>query len=1352
MTVNFSVFRPYLLLPLLLAFVLISADVDSAELKQIRAINQQQNLINGSVRDLVFDEDGTVWLATMNGLVHYDGYRFDNFGHKADDANSLSSSNIYALAFDKQQRLWLATGHKLGYLNPKTRIYTAIQSESIACDTGIKELTSDKEGNIWGSNNGNSLLYYQVHNNQASCFNLATEDGQIPADLVIGALTYDNIRHSVWLATSKGLVRFDVRTKKSHFIAQTLSSQPHPVLSLAARGLTLDDKGNVWVGTIEQGVYRYNLSTKRYQHYTPREYPILQGQSFTNLTIDSDGTAWLCTHNAGLLQLSGENIIEYPGYDPLNKRDLPPTIFKTVIDKHNNLWLATYLGVFIKPSNNTGISAINLEKLTYGNQKLVLTGIHFTNEEQLLLGTNAGLFKWQNQRLTRLDDERQPTMNISGIYQVDRSLFYLCNTQGFASYQPDSHIIKSIKNSDNTRWCADFAKGKDSTLWIASQHYGLSQFDLNSQQMAASSPFINSKLNQFSRSLMALHLDKKQRLWIGTADKGLAMLAVNTGVLSVFEEPNNQPAGSMITDIVEDARGFIWLTTFKGLSRLDPNSGEFIHFHVEQGLSSELLNHIEIDADGELWISSQSGLNKVNPVTFDVTRYLQSDSLWEDEYSIHYMTQDNLGKLYVAGVNAVTIIEPKELKQPVAHHQNLISSVTIDEQPMDWHVQPPLTFAKSPDLITINFATTDYFAAHATKFRYKMTGLNDRWHKADATASVYFTNLGHGDYTFEVQGKTPAGNWLTPAATMHLVIAPPWYLSYWAFALYVVGFMGLVYLQVIISTSAQIRKAKALQKQVDTQTGKLNRQNQKISELLTKQQTLFVQLSHEIRTPLTLIFAPWQKLNHQHRKQYQSLCDTADYNQKRLLLLLDQLLDIAQHGTSKNNDKQPVPVFDVINWVQAAIRPLTDSKSQTLTVDIKHPGHIAAINDSLEKILLNLLINAHKYTHANAHIQINAYCEQQQVFIEVIDNGPGIAKSQQQAVFECFERLNADSSKPGSGVGLALVAQLVQNNNGTITLQSDVNEGCRFILCFALVQPTRQVSYQAPDGHIELPIDLVSPPAIEALEHTLNSDNLPTILVVEDNLQLQQYIQQVLSPDYYVLLATDGKSGVECAIEHIPDIVISDIMMPIMDGYQLLEAIKSHPATNHIPVVLLTAKTSKQSLMTALSFRADEYVNKPFDYQILRLKLNNLLHLRDMWHQRYQQQNQATPHSTPDANPGIMLQLNPQNQVFIDQLTQLCEQHCHDSQFGIDELAEQLNMNKRQLQRKVKALLGTTPLALLKDVRLDLACQAIVRGEQITQVGYVYGFNSYVHFARAFKEKYQHSPKHYLENRGGHPL
>ncbi|NQZ10695.1 MAG: response regulator, partial [Algicola sp.] len=1039
-------------------------------------------------------------------------------------------------------------------------------------------------------------------------------------------------------------------------------------------------------------------------------------------------------------------------YDPLNNRAVSFLIFKSKNDVHGNLWLGSSNGVFILPRNKDGLSAIVRDSLSTSGKRPMLHSLDTSKDNKLLTLTNSALHQFDpthgtteilvDFQLTQLAEQSQiQAIDFSGIYHHFDERFYLCNSQRLYRFNRQTKRFVAIDNSQSARWCADFALQDETTLWIASQHDGLSRFDLPSEQLTALADRPSHPINQFSKTLMALHLDDQRRLWIGSADKGLAMMAVETGVVKTYSYQSNKPnglPGNMINDIVEDNQGYLWLATFNGLSRFDPKNQSFRNFHIKNGLSSEQLNRIIIDAQGDLWVSSQNGINVVNPDTFEIRSFFQSDGLWENEFNIPFMTQDNDGRIYVGGLDAIVIIKPLKLKKHNPQYRNFIASITVDNQHRVLQSDQALVFDTAPARLGIDFGTSNYFQAHKIQFRYRMKGLEQQWQNAGNTATADYSNLPYGDYSFEVQGKTRSGQWITPAAFITLTVKTPWYLTYHAFVMYLLIFIGFIYLLLYLATQRQQQKARKLQRQVDSQTVSLNRKNQKITDLLTAQQRLFVQLSHEIRTPLTLIFAPWQKLQHQHKKEYEALCNTADHNQKRLLLLLDQLMDIAQNPDPMNERKKPIAVADAIRWACRALAPLVTLKQQQISLQINE-AWIEASPDAIEKVLLNLLVNAHKYTPEQGNIKVKTTIDEQQQWltIEVIDNGVGIELAQQTTIFECFERLETAEPQQGSGVGLALVKQLVLQNNGTIKLHSNPGQGSCFTLGFALLKDQQHKTYQPPGEHLKSQIDIAKPTVIEQPTLSETDEQRPTILVVEDNVELQLYLKDILMPDYHVIMQSNGKTGLDCAIEQIPDIVISDIMMPVMDGFELLEAIKSHPVTNHIPVILLSAKTDFQSVLTGLTYRADDYIRKPFNYQLLRLKVSNLLHLRDMWHQHAEQTTSDT------ISSAIVMHLNQQQQQFMDQLTECCQTNYHNSGFSLDDFAKEMAMSKRQLQRKVKALSGTNPLTILKDIRLQKARQAIEQGEQITQVAYTSGFNSYEVFARAFKEKYQHSPKNY---------
>lgn len=1368
----------------------LSAQSDTP-LKQtmVTSLTMQNGLPNDNVRDILFDRDGTVWFATMNGLAHFDGARVDIYQHQSTQAGSMPSSNIHSLKQDNQGRIWLAGNGKLSFLNASTDDFIAITTNTPACDNGTRDIISDRDGHIWSTNNVGAILKYDIKLGKAQCFTAVQHLVQSQGKLIIYEPLYDSKRHGLWLATDAGLVFFDMATLTSHYVGSHFvaghSAGADGQSSLSS--VFMDAQGHIWGALIGNGMIQYDPVADRYHHFTPADHPLLQGvvishmsqrsaddtvdgksQSQSQIQRKGKGKIWLSTTTKGIITFSDGQFHRFNGIDTIRHQPISSSTFKVKQDWHNNVWIATMRGVYMVNTNVDGISSIGLGTIIADDKQPSITSLLTTPQNDLIVSTKAGLFQLDLNRPAvaysrRIDHQGLDANGFGAIYFDNLGDRYFCNAAGIFRENRSSQTLIALSEGLGIHWCSAFYGDDSGHLWISTQSVGLVRFDKNTEQFDLLSRQTDHALSTFSHMLLGLHQGQQGGLWLASADNGFGLFSPQTQQFTSWQHQpanSNSLPGNMVTDIFQDNQGYLWLATFNGLSRFDPKTQAFTNFHVKDGLTSEQLNAIRQDQQGNLWISAQYGINKINPITFEISRYYQSDGLLDNEFNLGPAVKANDGLLYFGGVNGVTVINPT-LFRPRPQYRNFISRVMVKGVKQAVLGDRPLMLNDNTSRLTINFGITAYAGLANHQFRYRLKGFESQWQTSAKTADVDYANLPYGDYTFEVQGKTQSGQWITPSASITLNVPAPFYLTPFAYILYLLLLMGFMAIVVHIFTLAEKRKALELRQKIDLQTDKLSRKNHQISELLAQQKHLFVQLSHEIRTPLTLVFAPWQQLSKAHQVQYKSLFDVANYNQQRLVSLLDQLLDIAQSPaltpTLSDAKKQATCVADAVNWVCTAIQPLMAQKQQQFILTLHNPGYLLIGVDALEKILLNLLVNAHKYTPAGGHIELTAECcaQGKTLTITVNDDGIGIAEDQQQRIFNCFTRIDTAEYHAGSGVGLALVKQLIEVNEGSISLVSQPDKGSCFSLQFASYHGDEKPNYQNPeDSSLQQQYLVEQAPTVDVEVATIDENSQqPLILVVEDNPQMRQYLGKILKADYQLLFADNGQMGLDCAIERVPDIVISDIMMPIMDGYALLDALKSHPATNHVPVILLTARTDQHSQITGLQHMADDYISKPFNEQVLLLKLQNLLHMRTMWYQSYQLQQGALVDNGQPANSetihtasqAIILQLNPVQQKVMDQLQQLLEQNYHKSDFGIDQMAEQMLMNKRQLQRKIKALCGENPLTMLKDLRLEKARLAIETGQQITAVGFECGFNNYDYFSRSFKEKYQLSPKHYLE-------
>ncbi len=1319
----------------------------------VSSITKQQGLPSNSVRDILFDRSGTVWFATLTGLARFDGTRFEVFKHQT-DANSPPSSNIYSLLQDKHQRIWFSTNAQLGYYDQNTGRFSTPVIPQGRCNEAINRLITGRDGNIWGSNDSGMLFKYDLQKQTSQCVSVQQHFGPKHHNVAIYGLSYDKKRHGIWLATAKGLGFFDIKKQQSHFVLQTKGNAAYSLTAVFQ-----DSQGHVWGGSVAKGIFSYNPTNEEFTYYSGEQYPQLKGLTISNVSQDINGRIWLSSNARGVYYLDNQNFHQFNGVDQTNHQPLPQTVFKVKHDPQGNIWLAAVGGVFIAPATIDSINVVNLGNAVAGNKQRMMISLMVDSTNKVIAGTTEGLFQFgANQPLTRLDDASL-TDNFFGAVFVESSGDYLvCNASDLLRYHPQDKSFTSLAKGLGVRWCTDYWAQSDESLWIGTQAMGLVKFNAVTGEFDFISRKAGQAISQFSNSIIAVQSDGAGKLWLASIDNGFASLDWVTGEFKSYQHQKNQPnslPGNMITDIAIDDEGYLWLATFNGLSRFDAKTQTFKNFSVKDGLSSEQLNKIRKDTQGDLWISSQHGLNLMNPKTLKIRRFYQAHGLADDEFNMGPAAKGPDGKLYFGGINGISIIDPIKLKQYQPKPRNFISGLSANNRVLHNLKGLPMSINDTLTRLSFDFGITAYTSLTNNQFRYRLKGLEQNWQLAGKTSTIDYSNLPYGDYVFEVQGKTASGQWITPSAIQRLTIVTPWYLTPLALACYAMLLLGSIGLLVYGFTQVEKRKAEKqqqkLQHTVDVQTASLSQQNQKINHLLEQQKRLFVQLSHEIRTPLTLILAPFLQLvkpgaKAQKQVEKDQLLAVARYNQNRLVTMLDQLLDIAQSGDLADEKKQPVVVADAINWVSMAVRPLCEQKQQQFDITLEEVGLVSVSKDAIEKVLLNLLVNAHKYTPYGGQIKLVALpqkiANEQWVVIKVSDNGMGIEPTQQSRIFECFERLPSTDSLPGVGVGLALAKQLVEANDGKITLVSEPGKGSCFSVYFRCDETLTGGKYCAPSDTIKTisvlgAVDSIDKNSSDEVEQ--NDEQIPTVLIVEDHPQMQDYLKDCLTPDYRILLEGDGQTGLACAIEQVPDIIISDIMMPVMDGFELLSAIKKHPNTSHIPVILLTAQSDPQSRLTGLARRADDYINKPFNEHELRLKLQNLLHLRTMWHRSFALQHNNIPVET---EPTVM-SLNPVQQKIIDQLNLVCEQHYQNGEFGIDDLAEHMNMGKRQLQRKIKALSGLSPITILNDMRLNKARAGIERGEQITQVAYSCGFNSYDYFSRVFKDKFGQSPKFY---------
>ena len=609
------------------------------------------------------------------------------------------------------------------------------------------------------------------------------------------------------------------------------------------------------------------------------------------------------------------------------------------------------------------------------------------------------------------------------------------------------------------------------------------------------------------------------------------------------------------------------------------------------------------------------------------------------------------------------------------------------------------------------------------------------------------------------------GQWNDQEARITVVILPPWWHTWQAYLVYFVLSAGSIYLYIRLHTATLHKQAKVLEQSVTKRTSELQHSNQQleqshqelankskaVSDLLAQKQRLFASVSHEFRTPLTLILSPVDQLLISPKGQpIHHELNLIKRSGRRLLRMVDQLLEFAKLEQNTNTTLELVSLSQTVNIITASFEALVASKQITLTVSPFADVTLNLLPDSLNKILINIISNAFKYTQVNGQINLSVNAQADVVNILVKDTGIGIIEADQQVIFERFNRASHtnDESVSGAGIGLALVKELVEANNGQITLQSALNKGSTFTVSLPVSTSNQQLP-QSSDTHqvlaerLDLEIDSVMTEQAtidnQHVSEAVDKDHhQKSILLIDDNADMRQLLNDQLSNDYLCFQAANGQTGLEIAREQLPDLIISDVMMPVMDGYELAQALKADELTSHIPIILLTAKGSTQSRIKGLQLLIDDYLAKPFNVEELTLRIRNIMTIRDIVRKRA---GQAI--DTIHEGKGEPLGLNPVEQRFLVRVNQQLAEHYTDIEFNARSLSENLSLSERQLQRKIKALFDVSIPEMVRNYRLNKAIERLNGGQRASQVYFSVGFSSHSYFSSCFKAKFGQTPSEY---------
>lgn len=1288
----------------------------------------EDGLSHNAVLSIVQDGQGFLWYGTRYGLNRYDGTRFRIYRHDPADSTSLPDNQIMSLYRDPHDILWVGTTAGLAKYDPVNDRFERIDLQPVR-RVNVNCIYVDSRGRRWtGANNG---LYLQDGDRQEFI-----TPGKI-AGFVVRCI-YEDKKGNIWIGTSNGL------TKMTNGRFETFRHEDGNPSSLAMNfitSVTEDAAGRLWIATQTGGINIYDHATGKFSLLAQ---PAIVNNIVRRVLRDRSGRMWVGTQE-GLSIVDKDGSVHHYQHQSRNDNSLSQNSIHSIYEDDNGVvWMGTYFGgVNMIHPYGTLFTAWHDHPPLDGVSNNVVSSIREDAQHNYWIATEGGGLNYFNR-------------------STGHFTYYKHNVNDTGSI--GSNLVKIVYED------------KDHNIWAGTHGGGLNLF----QHGRFKRYFYNSKdAGTFSREITAILEDKKGRFWVGASDQLHLMHrtgtllekradSVLTGTVTrqsircVFEDSRERifigtisglylfTGDSMrllqpgyINSVQEDSRHNIWVSMyFGGLIKYGTDLEKQASYRVKDGLPNDNVLGLLEDTQHDLWISTDNGLVRFNPVRNTFQTYTTSDGIAGNVFNYNSFLKNSQGEFLFGGYNGITSFYPEKIitnphAAPIRFTGlrlfNNMVGIGQDNGLLkkDIGYTDALRFHHNQGVFTVEFALLNYVKSNKNRYAYRLEGADRDWIETDNPAVTY-TNLSSGRYTLLVKGANNDGIWSKPAR-LEITILPPFWRTWWAYGIYLLLTAGVL----LLITRVFFLRA-LLRKEDELHQVKLN---------------FFTHVSHEIRTHLTLLLVPVEKMLETMKKgdPLESTLTQLRNNADRLLKLVSELMDFRKAETDHLRlHIQEQDLITFLDYIHASFREL--SLDRGISISLQYDLEQAPLyfdREQLEKVFFNLLGNAFKFTPEGGKVAIHLLRQRNTYVITVTDNGRGIAPEYLDKLFTNFFQVQDHGwQNTGYGIGLALSKNIVEQHKGTLTVESEPStpdkEGRT---CFTV---TLLQGYKHFEGsrHIfgdntfvpAVPVVADVPQEAPGVEETGNP-KLFSMLVVEDNPELRALIRQTFQGQYQVLESENGADGLAVATSQIPDIVISDVMMPEMDGLQLCQLLKTDERTSHIPVVLLTAKSSQADQVSGLETGADLYITKPFSTKVLTLNVRNLLASREKMRERYSHQLQADDTITvPDALP------NSVDQAFLLKVISLVEEHMDDAEFGVEMLARKVAMSQPVLYKKLKAVTGMSVNDFVKSLRLKKAA-ALIRTRQhaVYEVAYMVGYNDRKYFSREFKKQFGKTPSEFAE-------
>lgn len=1348
--------------------VLLSLTHLSLQAQTGRFYSTEKGLSCSLINQLFQDSKGYVWAATEYGLNRFDGLRFANYWHDAGDSVSIKNNYVHALYEDSRQNLLIGCIDGLMKYDRETDTYREIPMMRAGKRVfpHVTQMQELHNGEVWLTTTGQGMFRLDEQRKLA----VSVDDILRQANYNFQSCFYEDSHYNIWIGTyGNGLICYLPATKEVRVFK-------YPALNdNNVSAIIEDEQGNLFIGTQKQGLSRYDRLTNTivavpyagHNEISVFCMSVIEGR----VLVGTDGQG-LKIYNPANKQLEDYTFNSAPIDFSEGK------VHAILEDKDKNLWLGLFQkGILLMPKQENPFEYYGRKSIYYNpiGQGCVMSVFQDSNRH-LWVGTdNEGVYELDANGV-RLKHFRPGNLahsvanTVMSIYEdSDRNLWIGSYTRGLAKMNPLTGECEYSLPIDNEK-ILSITEDKHKRLYVGTLGSGFYQYDLRTGDLrhyeSSGDESGDLKRNElFNDWINNIFCDSEGIIWLAHY-KGISCFNPLSGSFVNYKQVNTLISDCVGYAILEDHAGNIWAGTTDGLYRFNKQTEEIRKFTTQDGLPNNVICGLCEDSRHNIWISTYMGISKYDVQENKFVNYYSGDGLQGNEFTHGAFYKDKSGKIYFGGVNGITCFFPEEIGSVSKEMAVWITDFYVFNEPVhknslsggkpviDTSVQDAETFRLShqDNTFSVAFSTLQYNNPEQISYQYKIDELSPQWFITEPGVNrVTYNNLPPGKYTFRVRALNH-GNF-SEMKTVEVLIAPPWYQTWWAYSCYAV-LAGLLVWGIVSYIFSRMRHRREMMKREHAE------------QLNEAKLQFFINISHEIRTLMTLIINPLEKLLAEQKDGELHKTYLMIYrNAQRILRLINQLMDIRKLDKGQMFMKfRETDIVGFINDVMQTFEYLSYKRHVRFTFEHEMPSLKAWIDlNNFDKVLMNIFSNAFKYTPEEGEIQVclttgrdmsrrDALREYFQ--IAVTDSGIGIDKNMIERIFERFYQIDNDVTKSnfGIGIGLHLSRSLVQLHHGVIFAENreDV-PGSRFIIRLPLGSAhLRADELEAMEGEKVKSHPMPITALAELREELLEKDEPKAgraktrlhLLVVEDEEEIRSYLKSELSGEYKVETCNNGKEAYDIILRSTPDLVISDIMMPEMDGLTLCRKLKQNTNVNHVPLILLTAKSKPEDTLEGMGIGADAYIVKPFNTELLKSTIANLIANRRLLRNKFSGAQQQE-----DKIEKISMKSN--DEILMNKVMKVINEHLDNPELNVEMLAAEVGLSRVHIHRKLKELTNLSTRDFIKNIRLQQAAVLLSqdKGLTISEIAYATGYTSLSHFSSSFREKYGMSPKEYMKQR-----